>query len=77
MDEVKDMLKAILGRLEEQGAEIKRIHERLTHLERTDKQIQARTDELKEVMLDHRRDIQLVVQKLGEHDHEIRKLKMG
>src|SRR5690606_1741768 len=34
MDEIKSMLQAILGRLEEQGAEIKGLHERMDRLER-------------------------------------------
>lgn len=100
MDEIKSMLQAILGRLEEQGAEIKGLHERMDRLERQvtgikteqediEKRLHARFDVMQKQHLEYeawakdltrqtenfRDDIRLIVQRLGEHDHEIRKIK--
>lgn len=100
MDEIKSMLQAILGRLEEQGAEIKGLHERMERMEGRlselkeeqegiEKRIHARFSVMQKQHLEFeawakdltrqtenfRDDIRLIVQRLGEHDHEIRKIK--
>jgi hypothetical protein len=100
MDEIKDMLQAILSRLEEQGAEIKGLHERIDRLEGRmaglsesvigmENRIHARFDVMQKQHLEFeawakdltrqtenfRDDIRLIVQRLGEHEHEIRKIK--
>ena len=97
MDEIKNMLQAILGRLEEQGAEIKRLHERMERRlselkeeqEDIEKRIHARFSVMQKQHLEYeawakdltrhiesfRDDIRLIVQRLGEHEHEIRKLQ--
>ena len=94
------MLKAVLGRLEEQGAEIRGLHERMERLEgrmmglseavlNVEKQLHARFDVMQSQHLEFekwikdavrqneefRDDIRLIVQRLGEHEHELRKLK--
>lgn len=100
MEEIKNMLKAVLGRLEEQGAELKALHERMERLEGRmaglsesvigmENRIHARFDVMQKQHLEYeawtkdlvrqnesfRDDIRLIVQRLGEHEHELRKLK--
>lgn len=100
VDEIKNMLQAILGRLEEQGAEIKGLHERMERMEGRmaglsesvigmENRIHARFDVMQKQHLEYeawakdltrqiesfRDDIRLIVQRLGEHEHEIRKLQ--
>ena len=100
MDEIKSMLQAILSRLEEQGAEIKGLHERMERMEGrlselreeqegVEKRIHARFSVMQKQHLEYeawakdltrhiesfRDDIRLIVQRLGEHEHEIRKLQ--
>lgn len=100
MEEIKNMLKAVLGRLAEQGAELKALHERMERLEGRmaglsesvidmENRIHARFDVMQKQHLEYeawtkdlvrqnesfRDDIRLIVQRLGEHEHELRKLK--
>jgi len=100
VEEIKNMLKAIVGRLEEQGAELKALHERMERLEGRmaglsesvigmENRIHARFDVMQKQHLEYeawtkdlvrknesfRDDIRLIVQRLGEHEHELRKLK--
>mgnify|MGYP001340677124 CR=1 FL=1 len=100
VDEIKSMLQAILSRLEEQGAEIKGLHERMERMEGrlselreeqegVEKRIHARFSVMQKQHLEYeawakdltrhiesfRDDIRLIVQRLGEHEHEIRKLQ--
>ena len=100
VDEIKSMLQAILSRLEEQGAEIKGLHERMERMEGRlselreeqegiENRIHARFDVMQKQHLEYeawakdltrhiesfRDDIRLIVQRLGEHEHEIRKLQ--
>lgn len=73
-DEIKDMLQAILGRLEEQGAEIKGINERL---DRQAGELKAIREEMatKEDVAEIREDIHALIELYGEQQHEVRKLK--
>lgn len=66
-DEIKDMLQAILGRLDEQGAEMKAIREDVQSI-RKEMSTKEDVEELRE-------DIHTLIELYGEQQHEVRKLK--
>ncbi|OYD08767.1 hypothetical protein [Paludifilum halophilum] len=66
-DEIKDMLQAILGRLDEQGAEMKAIREDVQSI-RKEMSTKVDVEELRE-------DIHTLIELYGEQQHEVRKLK--
>lgn len=68
MEEIKNMLQAILGRLDEQGAELKAIREDIS-------QMKEDISELKQGQVDIQEDVRMVVRDVGEHDFQIRRLK--